>query len=71
MRIRIILDAFNGGISYDTTWRSSFGNIYKTNGSHGCVYAAKCKESIRKYNKYNANNSVVYTLYLLYIIYKK
>jgi lipoprotein-anchoring transpeptidase ErfK/SrfK len=30
---------FNGGIGlHDATWRSSFGgNIYKTNGSHGCV----------------------------------
>lgn len=30
---------FNGGIGvHDASWRSSFGgNIYKTNGSHGCV----------------------------------
>lgn len=30
---------FNGGIGmHDATWRSSFGgNIYKTNGSHGCI----------------------------------
>lgn len=30
---------FNGGIGlHDATWRRSFGgNIYKTNGSHGCV----------------------------------
>ena len=30
---------FNGGIGlHDATWRSSFGgNIYKSNGSHGCV----------------------------------
>ncbi len=30
---------FDGGIGlHDATWRSSFGgNIYKTNGSHGCV----------------------------------
>lgn len=30
---------FNGGIGlHDASWRSSFGgNIYKTNGSHGCI----------------------------------
>ena len=30
---------FNNGIGlHDATWRSSFGgNIYKTNGSHGCI----------------------------------
>lgn len=30
---------FNGGIGmHDANWRSSFGgNIYKTNGSHGCI----------------------------------
>ena len=30
---------FNGGIGFhDATWRSNFGgNIYMTNGSHGCV----------------------------------
>ena len=30
---------FNGGIGFhDAAWRSSFGgNIYMTNGSHGCV----------------------------------
>lgn len=30
---------FNGGIGiHDATWRRSFGgNIYKTNGSHGCI----------------------------------
>ena len=30
---------FNGGIGlHDANWRSSFGgNIYQTNGSHGCV----------------------------------
>lgn len=30
---------FNGGIGlHDATWRSSFGGqIYKTNGSHGCI----------------------------------
>ncbi len=30
---------FNGGIGFhDATWRSSFGGqIYKTNGSHGCI----------------------------------
>lgn len=30
---------FNGGIGlHDAPWRSSFGgNIYKTNGSHGCI----------------------------------
>lgn len=32
---------FNGGIGiHDAIWRSQFGgNIYKTNGSHGCVNA--------------------------------
>lgn len=32
---------FNGGIGiHDANWRSTFGgNIYKTNGSHGCVNA--------------------------------
>ena len=39
---------FNGGIGmHDASWRSSFGgNIYKTNGSHGCInmpYAAAKK----------------------------
>ena len=30
---------FEGGIGmHDATWRSNFGgNIYKTNGSHGCI----------------------------------
>ena len=29
---------FNGGIGFhDATWQSSFGGIYKTGGSHGCV----------------------------------
>ena len=30
---------FNGGIGFhDASWRSNFGgNIYMTNGSHGCV----------------------------------
>ena len=30
---------FNGGIGlHDANWRSSFGgNIYQTNGSHGCI----------------------------------
>ena len=30
---------FNGGIGlHDATWRSQFGgNIYVSNGSHGCV----------------------------------
>lgn len=34
---------FNGGIGlHDATWRGSFGgNIYKTNGSHGCVNLPK------------------------------
>lgn len=39
---------FNGGIGFhDATWRGSFGgNIYKTNGSHGCINMpyAKAKE---------------------------
>ena len=39
---------FNGGIGFhDATWRSTFGGqIYKTNGSHGCVNMppAKAKE---------------------------
>ena len=29
---------YNGQGMHDATWRSSFGgNIYKYNGSHGCV----------------------------------
>ena len=34
---------FNGGIGlHDATWRSSFGgDIYKTDGSHGCVNLPK------------------------------
>ena len=30
---------FNGGIGiHDASWRSTFGgDIYKTNGSHGCI----------------------------------
>ena len=30
---------FNGGIGlHDSNWRSTFGgDIYKTNGSHGCI----------------------------------
>lgn len=30
---------FNGGIGlHDASWRSTFGSeIYRTNGSHGCV----------------------------------
>lgn len=34
---------FNGGIGlHDATWRNSFGgNIYKSNGSHGCINMPK------------------------------
>ena len=34
---------FNGNIGlHDASWRSSFGgNIYKTNGTHGCVNMPK------------------------------
>lgn len=36
---------FNRGIGFhDATWRGSFGgNIYKTNGSHGCINLPKSK----------------------------
>lgn len=36
---------FNGGIGlHDATWRSKFGgDIYVTNGSHGCINLPKDK----------------------------
>ena len=53
---------FNGGIGFhDATWRSNFGgNIYMTNGSHGCVnlpFAA----ARTMYN--NINSSIPIILY--------
>lgn len=39
---------FNGGIGlHDANWRGSFGgNIYKTNGSHGCINLPPAKAKI-------------------------
>jgi lipoprotein-anchoring transpeptidase ErfK/SrfK len=45
---------FNGNIGmHDAPWRSSFGgNIYKTNGSHGCInLPPKSAETIFGYVK--------------------
>ena len=51
---------FNGGIGlHDASWRSSFGGeIYRTNGSHGCVnLPTKVAESI--FNNIEADTPVV------------
>ena len=53
---------FNGGIGFhDASWRSSFGgNIYMTNGSHGCVNLPYSAAKIL-YN--NINTSIPIILY--------
>jgi len=51
---------FNGGIGmHDANWRSAFGgNIYKTNGSHGCI---NCPQNIANaiYNNIEAETPVI------------
>lgn len=51
---------FNGGIGiHDASWRSEFGgNIYKTNGSHGCI---NCPYNVAKavFNNIEAGTAVV------------
>lgn len=51
---------FNGGIGiHDASWRNEFGgNIYKTNGSHGCVNAPYALASTI-YNNISAGVPVV------------
>lgn len=51
---------FNGGIGiHDASWRSAFGgNIYKTNGSHGCINLSY-KTAKKMYNNIKVNTPVI------------
>jgi len=53
---------FNGGIGlHDATWRSKFGgNIYLTNGSHGCI---NLPYSVAQKIYNNINTSIPIILY--------